>query len=176
MSFSPFFLFVQKKQLVAKSMIRSLLPTPQSLLGCVRLSPAATLIASSTAIWQLFCLITDPHTLWSLYRLWLLISSLALFYGQHKKDSGHIHWFAVSLFFDILVYVAYIPYDPEFTMSAHEQCRIAMATSRQEMTMEYCLGHLHEIHQIAYMMRVAAVLVKTYLASIAYSYELKFSQ
>ncbi|KAJ2349421.1 hypothetical protein GGH92_002544 [Coemansia sp. RSA 2673] len=91
----------------------------------------------------------------------------------YKRDSGHVRWFALALFIDIFVYLAYIPFDPEFAMTDAQQCAIAMTTNR-DLTMEYCLGHVHEIKNIAYMMRVVAVLAKLYLAGLARNYELTF--
>ncbi|KAJ1960149.1 hypothetical protein GGI12_003959 [Dipsacomyces acuminosporus] len=151
-------------------MLRAILPKPRTLLGCIPLETGVSIVASGLIIWNIFGIATGYSSAWVLYNVWMLVSSIALFYGLIKKDYGHARWFAIALFLDILVYLAYIPYDPEFTMTDTESCSIAMVTNR-DMTMEYCLDHIHEIKNIAYMMRVAAVLTKCYLAGLAKSYE-----
>ncbi|KAJ2901169.1 hypothetical protein IWW38_000134 [Coemansia aciculifera] len=154
-------------------MLRSLLPTPSTLLGCASLDTGVTIVALATIAWQALCIATGFRSAWVLYSVWMLVSSAALFYGRHKRDLGHVRWFALALFVDVFVYLAYIPFDAEFAMTDAQQCAVAMTTNR-DLTMEYCLGHVHEIKNIAYMMRVAAVLAKIYLASVARSYELSF--
>ncbi|KAI8325453.1 hypothetical protein GQ54DRAFT_254644, partial [Martensiomyces pterosporus] len=151
-------------------MLRDILPKPRSLLGCIPLETGISIVASGLIMWHIFGIATGYANAWVLYNVWMLVSSIALFYGQSKKDLGHVRWFSVALFIDIVVYVAYIPYDSDFTMTDTESCSVAMMTNR-DMTMEYCLEHVHEIRNIAYMMRVAAVFVKTYLAGLAKSYE-----
>ncbi|KAJ2438226.1 hypothetical protein GGF42_008365, partial [Coemansia sp. RSA 2424] len=155
-------------------MLRSLLPTPSSLLGCIGLETGVSLVAASSIAWQALSIATGFRSAWVLYSAWMLVSSAALFYGQHKRDLGHVRWFALALFIDVFVYLAYIPFDPEFAMTDAQQCAVAMTTNR-DLTMEYCLGHVHEIKHIAYVMRVAAVLAKLYLAGLARSYELSFA-
>ncbi|KAI9505726.1 hypothetical protein GGI25_002369 [Coemansia spiralis] len=152
-------------------MLRSLLPAPTTLLGCIPLETGATIVASVLVAWNVFSVATGLRSAWALYSAWMAVSSCALFYAQRKRDAGHAHWFAMALFLDIIVYVAYIPYDSEFTMTDGEQCAVAMRTNRG-MTLEHCMAHVHEIRNIAYMLRVATVLVKTYLAGFARSYEL----
>ncbi|KAJ2742434.1 hypothetical protein GGI20_004489 [Coemansia sp. BCRC 34301] len=152
-------------------MLRSLLPTPSSLLGCIGLETGVSVVAMASIAWQVLSIATGFRSAWVLYSVWMLVSSAALFYGQHKRDLGHVRWFALALFVDVFVYLAYIPFDPEFGMTGAQQCAVAMTTNR-DLTMEYCLGHVHEIKNIAYMMRVAAVLGKVYLAGLARSYEL----
>ncbi|KAJ1949191.1 hypothetical protein EC988_004871 [Linderina pennispora] len=151
-------------------MLRAILPSPRSLLGCIPLNIGAAIIAALLTVWHGFGIATGYRSPWVLYSIWMAVSSVALFYGQHKKDHGHVRWFAMALFIDMFVYIGYIPYDRDFTMTDVESCQVAMSTNR-DMTMEYCLEHVHEIRQIAYVMRVAAVLAKGYMASVAKSYE-----
>ncbi|KAJ2075497.1 hypothetical protein GGH13_000568 [Coemansia sp. S155-1] len=154
-------------------MLRSLLPRPGSLFGFFELETGVAIVAGASIAWQALCIATGFRSAWVLYNVWMLVSSFALLYGQYKRDSGHVRWFALALFIDVFVYLAYIPFDPEFAMTDAQQCAIAMTTNR-DLTMEYCLGHVHEIKNIAYMMRVVAVLAKLYLAGLARSYELTF--
>ncbi|KAJ1667742.1 hypothetical protein IW140_001199 [Coemansia sp. RSA 1813] len=156
-------------------MLRSLLPAPKTLLGCIPLEPGVTAVATLLLAWNLLNTVTGLKSPWVLYNVWMVVSSCALFYAKYKRDLSHARWFAMALFIDIMVYAVSIPYDKEFTMSDAEQCTIAMSTNR-DMTMEHCLAHVHEIRNIAYMIRVASLLVKTYLAGLARSYELTFTQ
>ncbi|KAJ2380813.1 hypothetical protein GGI05_006181 [Coemansia sp. RSA 2603] len=107
---------------------------------------------------------------WMLYSLWMAVSSAALFYGRAKRDVGHVQWFATAAFIDIFVYAAAIPFEKEFGMSDVERCTVAMATNG-ELTMEYCLAHVHEISAIAYGIRAVALAIKVYVAAVAQSYE-----
>ncbi|KAJ2028620.1 hypothetical protein IWW57_002069 [Coemansia sp. S610] len=152
-------------------MPRRLLPRPGSLLGFIELETGVSIVAGASIAWQALSIATGFRSAWVLYSAWMLVSSVALFYGQRKRDAGHVRWFALALFVDVLVYVSYIPFDPEFGMTAVQQCAVAMATNR-DLALEYCLEHVHEIKNIAYVMRVAAVLAKLYLAGLARSYEL----
>ncbi|KAJ2808943.1 hypothetical protein H4S07_003299 [Coemansia furcata] len=152
-------------------MLRSLLPRPSSLLGFIELETGVSIVALGSIAWQALCIATGFRSAWVLYSVWMLVSSVALLYGRYKRDSSHVQWFALALFIDVFVYLAYIPFDAEFAMTDAQQCAIAMTTNR-DLTMEYCLGHVHEIKNIAYMIRVGAVLAKLYLAGLARSYEL----
>ncbi|KAJ2731150.1 hypothetical protein IW152_004739 [Coemansia sp. BCRC 34962] len=152
-------------------MPRRLLPRPGSLLGFVELETGVSIVAGAGIAWQALSIATGLRSAWVLYSVWMLVSSVALFYGRRKRDAGHVRWFALALFIDMLVYVGYIPFDPELAMTNVQQCAVAM-TANRDLTMEYCLEHVHEIKNIAYAMRVAAVLAKLYLAGLARSYEL----
>ncbi|KAJ1796101.1 hypothetical protein LPJ59_003954 [Coemansia sp. RSA 2399] len=156
-------------------MLRSLLPAPTTLLGCIPLEPGVTAVATLTLAWNLLNTATGLHSPWVLYTVWMVVSSCALFYARYKRDLSHARWFAMALFIDIMVYAVSIPYDKEFTMSDAEQCTVAMSTNR-DLTMDHCLAHVHEIRNIAYMIRIASLLGKTYLAGLARSYELTLTQ
>ncbi|KAJ2459104.1 hypothetical protein GGI02_005922, partial [Coemansia sp. RSA 2322] len=133
--------------------------------------PGVTLAASAVLAWQVVSIAAGFRSVWVLYSVWMAVSGCALFYGQRSGDVSHVRWFAMALFVDIFVYIGYMWYDPEFAMTDVERCAVAMRTNR-ELTMEHCLAHVHEIKNIAYIMRVAAVLAKFYLAGLARSYEL----
>ncbi|KAJ2662912.1 hypothetical protein IWW48_001620 [Coemansia sp. RSA 1200] len=156
-------------------MLRSLLPAPETLLGCIPLEPGVMAVAALTLAWNLLGAATGLRSPWALYNVWMVVSSCALFYAKYKRDLSHARWFATALFLDILVFGASIPYDPDLTMSDAEQCAIAMSANRG-VTMEHCLAHVHEIRGIAYAIRAVTLLVKTYLAALARSYELAFPQ
>ncbi|KAJ1811785.1 hypothetical protein LPJ75_003974, partial [Coemansia sp. RSA 2598] len=102
----------------------------------------------------------------------MIASSAALFYGRAQRDQGHVQWFAVAAFIDVLVYAAGIAYGAELRMTDVEQCAVAMAAN-PGLTVEHCLEHVHEIKAIAYAMRLAALAAKAYLAAVARSYELR---
>ncbi|KAJ2844347.1 hypothetical protein GGI22_006907, partial [Coemansia erecta] len=103
-------------------MLRSLLPAPTTLLGCIPLGPGVTAVATLTLAWNLLSTVTGLHSPWAFYTVWMVVSSCALFYARYKRDLSHARWFAMALFIDIIVYAASIPYDKEFAMSDAEQC------------------------------------------------------
>ncbi|KAJ2776474.1 hypothetical protein GGI15_004837 [Coemansia interrupta] len=154
-------------------MLRSLLlPAPRSVFGAFTVKTGATAAACMLLSWHVLSIATGLRSPWMLYSLWMAVSSAALFYGRAKRDVGHVQWFATSAFIDIFVYAAAVPFEKEFGMTDVERCTVAMATN-DELTMEYCLAHVHEISAIAYAIRAAALAIKVYVAAVARSYELE---
>ncbi|KAJ1645083.1 hypothetical protein J3B02_006327 [Coemansia erecta] len=149
-----------------------LLPTLSSAFGVLSIEAGASAAAGLLMCWHLLSITTGFRSAWVLYSVWMAVSSAALFYGRAKRDLGHVQWFAIAMFIDVLVYATGIAFDAELQMTNIEQCNVAMAAN-PGLTVEQCLEHVHEIKAIAYAMRLAVLASKAYLAAMAYSYELR---
>ncbi|KAJ2722032.1 hypothetical protein GGI07_003566 [Coemansia sp. Benny D115] len=151
--------------------LRSVLPAPRALLGCLPLRSGVLASAALAIAWHLFALATGLHSLWAAYHLWMAVSCAALLYGHTKRDAGHVRWFASAVFADALVYAASVPFDSEFAMTDVDRCEVAMAANRG-LRMEQCLEHVHEIKAIAVAIRAATLLAKLHWAAAARGFEL----
>ncbi|KAJ2083623.1 hypothetical protein H4R24_000681 [Coemansia sp. RSA 988] len=153
---------------------RLLLPTPSRLLGCVRLEHGVLVAAVALMVWHVVAGIVSMRSAWALYEAWMAVSACAGIYAQRTRDAGHAQWFALALFVDIGVYVARIVHNRELAMGDAEQCVVAM-NANPGLTLDQCLVHVHEIRAIAWVLRVAVVLLKVHVASFAYVFELALS-